>query len=238
MFSQNNYAAKMVLEQLLNHPNIVLNHNEIVWARSWDLMGWQELEPSDQLFVLAGAPPAELVKTENIAKLFLHPNPDLRAYAIDQALNRVKFNHPGAVAILGMLKATPEMLNSEQLARLAALLQDPAEADEKKIQALLVTEPPVEVVAQLLLSTRAQSTSSSLDTWAAMYLNSKDWKPGITELRNLSMHPDKYTRLFAYNHILQLDDEKTARVFLETALSQEQDPEYRERLELMIGQLK
>ncbi len=237
LFSQDNYAAKTILEHLLNHPNIVLKHPEIVWARMWGLSKWEELEESDMLFVLAGAPPSTGVRTENIAKLFLHPNPQLRSYAIDQAINRVKFEHPGALEVLDKVRANPELVNAEQLARLAELLQDPENAAPKKVQALMASEPPTELLVPLLLSTRAQPKASRIDAWLALNLKSRGWEPSIAQLRNLSLHPDDYTRLFAYNKILRLEDEETARAFLETALEQEQKPDYREQLKKMIAQI-
>lgn len=237
LFSQDNFAAKTILEHLVNHPNIVLQHPEIVWARMWGLTKFEELEESDKLFLLAGAPPSSAVRTENIAKLFLHPNPQLRSYAIDQAINRVKFQHPGSLEVLNMVRAKPELLTAEQLARLAELLQDPENAAPKKVQALMASEPPSELLVPLLLSTRAQPKASRIDTWLALNLKARGWEPSVGELRNLSLHPDDYTRLFAYNKILRLEDEETARAFLETALEQEKKPEYREQLTQMIAQI-
>jgi len=237
LFSQDNYAAKTIIEHLLNHPNIVLSHPEIVWARAFELTKWEELEDSDKLFVLSGAPPSSGVLAQNIAKLFTHPNPGLRSYAIDQAVNRVKFAHPGSLAVLRAVREKPELLDAEQLARLAGLLQDPENAKPNKIQAFMTSEPPIDLLVSLLLSTRAEKKASSLDPWIALNLKSRGWEPSITELRNLSLHPNDYTRLFAYNKILRLEDEETAKVFLETALSQEKKPEFREQLKKMLAQL-
>ncbi|MCB0322171.1 MAG: hypothetical protein KDD69_01325 [Bdellovibrionales bacterium] len=238
MFSHEAFAAKSALELLLNHPNIVLDLPEITWGRTWELQKWAELDESDQLFVLAGIAPSQKVQVENIAKLFLHPNPQLRAYAIADAINRVAFEHPASVAVLTSVRANPESVPPEQLARLAEILQQPSAVTEQRITELLDSEPPVELIAMILLSSAKKAEASTLDTWLAVYLNSKQWAPSSTELEALVAHPDRYTRLFAYNKALVSQDRQAAKALLEQSLTRETDPEFQEQLRLMIQQLQ
>jgi hypothetical protein len=240
MFSEDNQLAKQLLDVLLNHPNISLELPEVKWAKEWGLANWNDLEPGDQLFVLAGAPPASRVSLDDVGKMFMHPAPEIRAYAIQQALDRIKFVHPGTVTVMQKVEQRPDLLTPEQLFKLAELLEKPANVSDDRVKAWLNTEPavPVELIADLLVATSEESKPTRMDALLALYLKKKGWEPDVSTLKRLSMHPDNYTRLFAYSQIYKMKDQDTARVFLKTALAKEKSPDYQHQLELMISQLK
>ena len=235
MYSTQNDLAKQALDVLLNHPNIVLDYPEVVWGREWKLADWHELEPGDQLFVLAGVQPSEAVSAANVGKLFMHPSATMRAYAIEQALDRIKFNHPGTFETMQLIKSQPDILTPEQLFRLAEILENPAKAlTEERLQKWLESGPSLKVVTALLLSTTTAREASPIDPWLAMHLRSSNWDGDVLALRKLSSHPNDYTRVYAYQQIFKMKDGDTARTFLRAALSKERNAEFKQQLEQMI----
>ncbi|HQH27177.1 MAG TPA: hypothetical protein PLP17_07250, partial [Oligoflexia bacterium] len=240
MFSADNQLAKPLLDVLVNHPNLSLEQAEVKWAREWKLTQWADLEPGDQLFVLAGVPPSGRLDLENIGKLFMHPAAEIRVYAIQQALDRIKFAHPATWAVMQRVMRQPDMLSPEQLFKLAEILEKPASVSDERIKTWLTSQPPVplDILTEMLLANSEQAQAMRLDAWIAVYLKGQGWEPDIAVLKRLAQHPDNYTRLFAYNQIFRLNDKDTARVFLRTALNKEKNPAYRRQLESMIGYLK
>jgi serine/threonine protein kinase len=238
MFSQHERLAKSLLDVLLNHPNMVLKTPHVTWARAWDILSWNELDSVDRLFVLSGIPPAKMVSAANIVKLFTHPEPSMRSYAIRQAMNRVKFNHPAAFAVLTELEAKPELLDSEQLSRLAAILENPQTATQERIESWLSSAPPTKLIAMMLIGSAKQSTSFALDTWFAVYLKQRAWVPSLEELKELIHHPDEYTRLYSYNLLHLHTDKAEAKSLLEEAMTQETSPDLKAQLSLMMEQFR
>lgn len=237
MFSYNNGLSNSLLQVLLKHPNLSIDIPSIKWAKDWDLMNWKELEAGDQLFVLAGVPPAGVITPENLGKLFAHPSDSIRAYAIGKALDRIKMGHPGAYDVFRLIQADPSLLTPRQTVELAHLLEKPETLQMATIQSWINSKPPVQIVAPLLLATAGLPKSTSLDTALAIYLKDNSWKPDLSTLRKLSQHPDGYTRMFAYNELYLMEDRETAREFLQAASRKESNPENRTQLQQMLDDL-
>jgi hypothetical protein len=238
MFSYNNGLSNSLLQVLLKHPNLSIDIPSIKWAKDWDLLSWKELEAGDQLFVLAGVPPAATVSPENLGKMFAHPSPAIRAYAIGKALDRIHMAHPGAFDVFRMIQNDPAILTPRQTVELAHLLERPDTLQMSTIQSWLETKPPLQIVAPLLLATAGQAKSTPLDTAFAVYLKENKWKPELGILRKLSQHPDDYTRLFAYNELYLMDDKETSREFLQAASRRENNPANKAQLQQMLDDLK
>lgn len=237
IFSQDNARAKMTLDIILKSGNVPLAEPAIAWGKAFKLADWEELEVSERLLVLAGTAPAGAVSPEHLETLCAHPSPVIRSFALRQVPAAIRFQHKGAVEALHWLAERPEALSAEQTIQLLRLLTDPAKLETPVISKWLESNPPVDFVASLLLSTADEKTSTELDMSLAVYLKGKGWKPPIDQLRKLSRHPDKFTRLFAYNEIYMLDDHETAREFLRMVQPNETDEENQNQLRQMLVDL-
>ena len=171
----------------------VLDSPEVIWANTWDLINWGELSSADRLFILAGIAPTSRLTVNRVKLLFTQPNPKIRAFAIDAAKEKISFKHTGSQRVFDLLKPNPELLTGEQLLRLAEILQDPNAVTEDRVKTWLSTEPPVELVAAMLID-----SDSKIDTWFAYYLKQKAWIPDTSTTIKLTKHKDNYTRLFSY----------------------------------------
>ena len=239
--SYDDVAAGKVLDILYSQIGQSLGLPEIAWAKTWDLLRWNEVENADKLFILSGIAPGNRISVERIKILFSHPNPKMRAYAVVNAKEKIGFQHPASTVILDKLINDPELLDGEQLLRLAEILQEPDKVADDRIKSWLNTSPEPEVVADLLISTSASASSSRADTWFAYYLKKQNWSPDLTTLTKLSTHPDSYTRLYSYtllqNRVLDgTIKEDQAKAIIANALSKEADPEFAKQLELMQEQ--
>lgn len=235
--SQENQKARRILDTLLNHPNLTLQHEAIAWGRNWDLLGWNELEASEQLFVLAGIPPTAEVKSENVAKLFAHPYAAMRKFAVKQAFDRISFQHPASQQVLRQLEANPELVSPANMLRLAQMLEKPDTADVATIRAFLADAPPLELVSSMLEATSENKQASRVDFEFSRYLQRKNWVPTVTQLRKLVSHPDSMTRLYAYTNTFELEDTETAKRILTEAHTKELNPDYKDQVAEMIHQL-
>lgn len=240
LFSGDDANSKLLISLLLEHPNMNISIPEIIWAKEWELSKWSELEAGEQLYILAGIPPSTKLGLENIGKMFKHPSAAIRRYAILQAIDRIKFSHPGAFDLMTMVSKSPDLLTPEQLFKLAELLENPSKTTEERMKAWFALEPPVsiELIAPLLVKTASQSESTKFDLWLAVYLKSRGWSPDVSALKKLSLHPDRYTRLFAYDEIFKMKDEQSALIMLKSALEKEQDQGNTTQLKEMINKLR
>lgn len=238
MYSQDNTRAESVLNILLNDADVKIEDPNILWGKQWSLNSWEELEASDKLFVLAGVAPSRELKPQNIGKLFSHPSRSLRTYAIEKSLDRINFAHPGASAAFAILKNNPELLSGDDTLRLALLLENPAKVTTKVVRGWLKSEPPVEIIAALLLATAKEKIATTLDFEFARYLKEKDWKPDVPTLSQLYSHPDSFTRMMVYNKTYQLEDKETAYMFLERAKGSESEQEFKDQIDSMLKVLK
>ena len=237
IYSHDNQLAKLVLDLMLNHPNFALDIPETNWARSWNLTQWQELEPADQLLLLAGVPPRSLSRTEDIVKLLMHPAAKLRVFAVTQVLERVSLKHPGAVALLTRLQEEPDLLTPEQLFRLLGILEQPAKVKLSRVKVWLESSPPQSIVAELLLASAKEQAGTKVDTLFANYLRERRWRGAEAELAALSQHPDPLSRLFSYDQIYRNLSEKRAEDLLGQALTYETEPRFKVQLKSMLQQL-
>ncbi|MFN8391060.1 MAG: hypothetical protein U0136_12290 [Bdellovibrionota bacterium] len=238
LYSQDNSRAQTVLEILLKEPNAVVTSDSIQWGRTFKLLDWKELEASDRLFLLAGVPPAGQLNGENIGNMFAHPVPAIRSFAISKAISLIKMEHPGAMSALQILQNDPQLLSPAQTIKLMKILVSPADQDVAVVRGWLESQPPLQIVVPLLMSTAGEKKGTQLDTALAIYLKGKHWKPGVELLRKLSTHPDSYTRLFAYGEIYLMDDRETARMFLKSAQAKESDEQNQQQLQQMLLDLE
>ncbi|MCB0359919.1 MAG: hypothetical protein KDD44_09790, partial [Bdellovibrionales bacterium] len=235
--SQDPKAARHILDIVLNNPNVRIEHPALRWARGWKLISWSSLSSSDQLLILSGIPSGTKLRTEDIAKLFSHPLPSMRVSAIDEALERIRMGHPGALAVLSELKNQPELLDPEQTVLLARLLENPENATVDEVRKWLSLSPPLELVAKLLVATSEEKSATTLDFEAMRFLKDRSWKPSVEDLRKLVLHPDPLTRLFAYSSVYQSVDRDTALTILSQSQKREENREFKEQLRTMIGAL-
>lgn len=238
LYASEPVSARRVLDILLNHPNVEIQHEHIQWAKSWNLLKWTEIENSDQLSLVAGIPPVADVSVQNLGKLFSHPQPSIRGLAIRKAIDQIKFEHPGAYNTLRSLSEHPELLTPAQTVQLAQLLEAFERAPATAIRAWLETQPPQELVAALLVSTSAEAQGTTMDFEFSRYLQGAGWAPNTRELERLAGHPDNLTRFFAYTKIFALDDKAVALQMLTDAAANEKHPEFKRRLELMLASLR
>lgn len=242
-YSHNNEHARKLLDIIIAHPNLALSTPEVLWAKKVDLMAWSDVEYVDQLFLLAGVPLRKEKKLDapTIAKLFLNPSPRIRSYAAGLAVDAIRFKHPAATKLLGAIQAAPELLTGEQLVMLGQILEDPEKTIDihrRVVHSFISSKPPVDIAKMLLLSTATSKSGSALDGALSVYLTEKDWSPDAGELLKLSTHPDRVTRMFAYQKIFQFEDKGNAKLLLKEALSKEVVPEFKEQLESLIKTLQ
>ena len=253
MFALENESARHMLDILLNHPNLVFEQPQVAWGRVWNLTGdWTELDPADQFFVLAGiAPRAGVsIRPANLGKMFSHPSPEIRKYAVERAFDQIKFNHPATGDVFLELAKRPEALSGTQLFSLALFLGEQPKDEKKlkdyevKLKEWFASEPPPWLIQMIVLkaATHPQALAAApqatlFDTYCAIYLRQLGWEPTAEELNKLIGHPDQYTRLFAHNQILKRFKGREAEALVKTALSKETDAQSRARLEEMLRQL-
>ena len=232
-------AAKSaeLLALLLEHPNKSLDTELVSWARTWKLAEWSELSDYSKLQLLSGVIPAQSVKVEDVAKLFAHPSPNIRAAAMKQAVDSIAFGHPAAADILNYLASKPELLTPRQTVILAQLLEAPKKVEVSDVRQWLDSNPPVDLVAFLLVGSAYADNSSSLDFELARYMKSKNWQPDAAALKVLVRHPEKLVRMYAYIQTFNLKDKETATMILSSARRSEQDPEFRRQIEAMIADI-
>jgi len=241
-YSHNNEHARKLLDIIIAHPNLALSTPEVLWAKKVDLMAWSDVEYVDQLFLLAGVPLRKEKKLDapTIAKLFLNPSPRIRSYAAGLAVDAIQFKHPAATKLLVAIQAAPELLSGEQLVMLGQILEDPEktiDTHRRVVHSFISSKPPVDIAKMLLLSTATSKSGSALDGALSVYLTEKDWSPDAGELLKLSTHPDRVTRMFAYQKIFQFEDKENAKLLLKEALNKEVVPEFKEQLESLIETL-
>jgi serine/threonine protein kinase len=239
--SYDDVSAAKVLDILHSQVGQSLGLPELAWAKTWDLLRWNEVENADKLFILSGIAPGNRLGVERIKVLFSHPNPLMRAYAVVNAKEKIGFKHPASAVVLDKLIKDPGLLDGEQLVRFAEILQDPENVADDRIKSWLNTSPEPEIVADLLLATSKSTNSLRADTWFAYYLKNQKWSPDITALTAMTTHPDSYTRLYSYtlvqNRIVDgTIKEDQAKTIVQNALSREADPEFAKQLELMQEQ--
>lgn len=232
--SFDNRFSRAVLAILLGLPQLSTDHPLLKWANGAELTKWSELPSADQIFVVAGMPPAATPSGENLIKLLNHPAATLRSYAIEKSIDRLKMLHPGAKEVFSLIKQNPALLGADQTKELAQMLKDPAQVSLEQVMAWTKNDPPVTVVAPLLLASHKAKEATPVDVGFAKYLKDKKWVPDLNQLKILATHPDTYTRLFAYDQIYALKDAETARDFLSIAITREQDPQNKKLLEQMI----
>jgi len=239
IYSDSNDFAQKALNILLNNPRLSVGSEAINWGRSFQLMKWQELGSSEQLYLLAGIiPPGVKISPSNLAKLFAHPLPYMRAFAIENVLETITMPHPGATDALKYILKKPEILTALQTAQLAQLLQSPMTVSESKVDNWLQTKPPLPLVAFLVISTAKEKEATKLDGLFLSYLKNNGWKPDIDTLTLLSTHPDKLVRLFSYSEVFKLDDVQLKLSILTEATKKEEIPELNKQLDHMISVIK
>ncbi len=234
MVSYDDLIATKVLDVLINQK--VIENEEVKWANTWDLINWGELSSADRLFILAGINPTSRLTVDRVKLLFTHPNPKIRAFAIETAKEKISFKHAGSKRVFDLLKQNPELLTGEQLLRLAEILQDPTQVTDDRVKTWLSTEPAVEIVAAMLIG-----SDSKIDTWFSYYLKQKAWLPDTSTIIKLTKHKDNYTRLYSYtalqNRIVNGDVKQAdAKLILESALANETEADFITQLELMLEQ--
>lgn len=237
LFSQDEPSASRVLTLLLDSPNLLVDHPLIRWGRAFDLLNWKEMMASDKLILLAGMNPAKPLTTARLATLFGHPVTALRALAIKGALDQIRFAHPAAIGVLSRLAKDPDALTPQQTFRLANILEAPAKQKMETINNWLESQPPIELIEELLIASTSESLATKLDVMLLGYLESKGWHPNLSVLRKLSAHPEDSVRIFSYNRIFELSDHETARLILADSFKREKNEDLRKQLRFMLASL-
>ncbi len=238
LFSQDAQSARKILDILLNHPNIEVQHEIVGWAKTSDLLSWQEINSSDQLLILAGIPSAEPVRVENIGKMFAHPEPAMRAFAIKRAVEEIKFSHPAAYLALKMLSDDPKLLDPKQTVQLANFLESPAKANPQEVRTWLASNPSKDLVLNVVMALGPEQATTPFDFELSRYLQQSGWKPSPEELKKLIRHPEKLTRFFAYKTLFESPDTDGALRLLKEAVKYESAEEFQQQLKFMISSLE
>ena len=238
LFSYDNNLARRALKVLIEHPNMVIDHEYIEWGRRWSLGSWRDTEDTEKLFLLAGIQPSSPVGTAHIGKLFAHPARAVRAHAIDFTLENIKLRHPGAYDVLRYLKEQPEILTAKQTVQLAQIIEDPERVRKEHIAQWFDSKPPVSLVEMLLVATANEKRATRVDFAAASYLKANNWNPGTDLLHKLLHHPEDLTRLFIYNRVYTLSDSEMALIMLEKARNAEKNSTFKKQLTEMTEALR
>ena len=238
LFSLDQGLAKQLLDVLLNHPNIRLDHEIVRWGTAVKLINWRDLSSNDQLFILAGIPPSKEISVVSVVQLLAHPVARMRQYAIENVLNRIKLGHPGATAVLTELKANPDLLNAKQTLDLARFLERPETAPTESVRTWLETKPAPVLLEKLIVASADVPPPTAFDSDVSAYLQKNGWNPDVETLKKLAHHPERLTRFFAYTRIFALPDAKLKLQLLSDALAKEQVDEFRQQLEIMVTSLK
>ncbi len=236
----NPVRARQLLELLLNHPNLRLDHEIIRWGIKVKLTSWADMQPADQLFVLVGIPPTTQLSSIQYVELLAHPSPRMRQIAINGVINQIPLAHPAAVPVLNALKEKPEQLNGRQTIELTQFLEKPSSATREAVQSWCSSAPNTFIMAELLASTADQPQSTPFDANLSLCLQHADWTPSVDQLRKLSHHPDSLTRVFVYMKLVELGakDPNTALEIFTGALKREPREDLRRQIELNINSLK
>jgi hypothetical protein len=243
LFSSQADNSRKVLDIILLHPNLSLNNPETFWAKKVNLIDWNDVEPSDKLFLIAGVPLRgnSSLGAQSIAKLFLNPSARVRGFAAGLALDKIQFRHKGAAEILAMIHNAPDVLTQDQFVMLGQILEDPkrtAEAHRKIVHAFIASNPPIEIAKHLLLSSSNEKESTILDSALGIYLGEKGWVPTKSDLEIIIKHPDKVVRMFAYQNVFNNLGTKEAIVVLRKSMMVEVEKEYKKQLQEMIQKLE
>jgi|GEM_PF-5551349 len=237
-FREDKEALGKLVSVILLHPNYRSDSPNWLWAKEWNLANNKSLSAIGKLEVLAGQPPLnEEIAVEDSVRLFDHPSPALRSFAIERVLSAIHFRHPGAFDLFSRLVSEPQLLGPRQTYLLASLLQSGPKAQATDIVEWLATEPPRPVMESLLLATAGEKEYTSLDFHISRYLQADGWKPDEKTLEVLSKHPEPLTRFFAYSEIFNLNNREHAKALLTRALEQETRDNFRKRLSEMISSL-
>lgn len=236
ILSKNEDNVKIVFELLTTNQLFQgIGLESLSWAKAFSLVNWKDLTLSQKLSLLAGDVEFDNLMPENILKLMAHPIKEVRAKALGLALISIKFDHPASMEVIKRLQEKPDMLNIEQTVEMVKLLVNPYNLDLETVNKWLEKKPDIEILKILLLSSVGTEKGSIIDTAIAAELKKDNWKPGIDILRKLCSHPDKFTRLFAYNEIFSLEDKESAKELLTLASSSEKDEASIEQLKQMIS---
>lgn len=227
--------SKLVVELLIKNPLFSgINLESLSWAKGFSLIDWQELNPNHKLSLIAGVINFKNILPENVLKLITHPSLEVRSFALGVSLLEVKFQHPSSIEVVKMLQRKPDLLSAEQTIDLVKFLIKPNTVDLNTFSKWLEKKPDQEILKAILLGSVDLENASPMDTVIASELKKLGWKPTVDILRKLSSHPDKFTRLFAYNELYLLEDRETAKELLGYALKSEKDEAYKEQLKQMI----
>ena len=238
LYSGDNRSSDQILNSLLRPSNFEIKHPYIIWAKTFDLNSWNELEPSDRLLILSGNNPSKSPIPANLVKLFSHPSPNLRKLASVLALDGIKYSHPEAVKILSTLRDNPDYLNPTQTAKIQSYLLSPSTITKQYAESLIDTSPPVELVGSLIVGEASIQIISAADVYFVRYLQSNNWKSSENDLSILITHKDRFVRLFAAVEIYKnLSPEKTKEL-LSLALTVEVVPEIKDQIKLMLESKK
>lgn len=232
--------ARKVLDIVISHPNLSVKTAETIWAKRVGLIDWTEVDPADKIFLLAGVPLRGNTQLgpESVAKLFLHPSARVRGFAAGVAVDKITFLHKAAPEILSIISKSPDILSQDQFVMLGQILEDPkktAESHRQIVQSFIASNPSVDICKHLLLASATEKESTILDSALSVYLKDKKWVPTHTQLEVLSAHPDKVTRMFAYQNLFASTDKDFAVELLKKSLKTETDPAYKEQLSAMIS---
>jgi serine/threonine protein kinase len=240
LLADSRLKAQQLIELLLNHPNLTLDHDIIRWGIKMKLNTWSSHPPTDQLFILAGIkPPSELSRLEYV-QLLAHPVSKMRKLAIDGVINSIPLAHPGAVPFFNRLKENPDLLGGNQTLEIAQFLEKPDNVTREAMQTWCSSRPNPSLIADLLAATSDRNTATAFDANLSLCLQQSAWEPTVDQLRRLSHHPDSLTRVFIYTKLLELGGKEPAlalEIFTD-ALVKEPREDLRKQLELNISSLR
>lgn len=227
LFIDNEAGAEQVLNTVLDHPNRRLDHPLTTWGDEQGLVdSWSDLAATQRLMILSGLKPGGYLENTKVAQLFVHPSPSLRAYGINQSLEQISYNHPGAFEVLRQLSAEPEMLGPEETIKLGEMLLGPQGIKKPAVEKWLESSPPPPLVFSMLATNTTNQAKWSMDFLLAKYLRSLNYVPSLDELEKLIHHSDSLTRLYSYSSIKQSSGREKAIELFNQALAKEKNPDY------------
>ncbi|MBP9839094.1 MAG: hypothetical protein KBC84_10330, partial [Proteobacteria bacterium] len=236
--SSDENKAQLSLELILRNTLLAnIKDESIDWARAFNLLDWKELKATEKLSLLAGRIPKSIISEQNVAKLVTHPALIIRSYAFSLIPTAMKLQHPASLDILQKLQNKPDIISPDQSLQLFRILVNPSKIDPLDIKIWIESTPSIEILESLLLSSAAEIEATPVDTAVAASLKNRAWSPSLDVLRKLSVHPDKFTRMYCYNLIFNLTDKETARELLNIAHNKEKEADYKSQLEEMLSNL-
>jgi hypothetical protein len=238
LYAGNDEKTVNVLDILLNHPNAKVQDPLLDWARESDLINWEGVGAHRKLQILAGNPPDKQLSSGHLARLFKHPVPRMRSYAVSEIINVARFAHPAAFEVLRIVGEKPSILDGMQTFHLALLLENPSGYSNKYAALWLGSKPPTELLAKIVVLGSQQAEASNFDYEVSRYLQQAGWEPDVSDLALLVRHPDKLTRFYALTKVYELVEATEAVKIFERQLTQEPDKEFRLRISDMLSQLK